>query len=320
MTDTPDTFVFDEDLPCLTCGYNLRGLRPDGICPECGSTIDPATYKPPLFDSDPRWRRRIARTIALLPLASVLWAAGILILTVLTTSLRSPDPNARANENNVLFAILGPRPFAVLAAMMEWHEPGTRTIVALAALAAAHLFLAWQLAASDPARGMHFSGPLLRSVVICYAGLIAAILLARLSNSVNIGTELIRRDRFALFGIDVVYVSLFFLRFVYLARRAGRWAAQRVAIVLTAVWPALVVLFGIEVMFQHQLGRLSGFMAFAVGILGLSAIPVSFFFVLTFRERWLSAVSKAAAVRGTAIAQPAVAAPGPIAESGIVQR
>lgn len=29
----------DHDLTCVTCGYNLRGLRRDGRCPECGGTI-----------------------------------------------------------------------------------------------------------------------------------------------------------------------------------------------------------------------------------------------------------------------------------------
>lgn len=32
------TTEIDFDLPCLTCGYNLRGLRGDPVCcPECGS-------------------------------------------------------------------------------------------------------------------------------------------------------------------------------------------------------------------------------------------------------------------------------------------
>jgi hypothetical protein len=30
---------FDKDLPCIRCGYNLRGLKPDGNCPECGAPI-----------------------------------------------------------------------------------------------------------------------------------------------------------------------------------------------------------------------------------------------------------------------------------------
>ena len=30
---------FTEDLPCVRCGYNLRGLKPEGNCPECGAAI-----------------------------------------------------------------------------------------------------------------------------------------------------------------------------------------------------------------------------------------------------------------------------------------
>jgi hypothetical protein len=31
-----------EDVLCAGCGYNLRGLRPEGDCPECGA---PAGYE-----------------------------------------------------------------------------------------------------------------------------------------------------------------------------------------------------------------------------------------------------------------------------------
>jgi hypothetical protein len=31
--------LIDEDMPCLRCSYNLRGLRPAGNCPECGAAI-----------------------------------------------------------------------------------------------------------------------------------------------------------------------------------------------------------------------------------------------------------------------------------------
>src|SRR5690242_3809775 len=36
MTASP---ALDHDLICVACGYNLRGLRQDGRCPECGGTI-----------------------------------------------------------------------------------------------------------------------------------------------------------------------------------------------------------------------------------------------------------------------------------------
>jgi hypothetical protein len=32
--------LIDADMPCLRCGYNLRGLKPVGQCPECGSRIE----------------------------------------------------------------------------------------------------------------------------------------------------------------------------------------------------------------------------------------------------------------------------------------
>ncbi len=29
-----------QDVPCLNCGYNLRGLQEDGRCPECGTPVE----------------------------------------------------------------------------------------------------------------------------------------------------------------------------------------------------------------------------------------------------------------------------------------
>jgi hypothetical protein len=50
------------DVPCHGCGYNLRGLKSDGSCPECGasiaSTLDRAGV-PPLSKSDPSWVRKL---------------------------------------------------------------------------------------------------------------------------------------------------------------------------------------------------------------------------------------------------------------------
>jgi hypothetical protein len=38
--DVPeDDEPYDEDFPCIRCGYNLRGLKPSGQCPECGARI-----------------------------------------------------------------------------------------------------------------------------------------------------------------------------------------------------------------------------------------------------------------------------------------
>jgi len=35
----PGSF-FEVDQHCFSCGYNLRGLHPDGACPECGNPLE----------------------------------------------------------------------------------------------------------------------------------------------------------------------------------------------------------------------------------------------------------------------------------------
>ncbi|MHC5023620.1 MAG: type II secretion system protein GspG [Planctomycetota bacterium] len=48
MPDIQDAIC--QDLTCLGCGYNLRGLQVDGRCPECGEwilrSLQPSTARP----------------------------------------------------------------------------------------------------------------------------------------------------------------------------------------------------------------------------------------------------------------------------------
>lgn len=50
-----------QDLACVRCGYNLRGLAPEGRCPECGTPIGRSVRGNLLQYSDPNWVERIAR-------------------------------------------------------------------------------------------------------------------------------------------------------------------------------------------------------------------------------------------------------------------
>lgn len=44
-----------EDRPCIHCGYNLRGLAPDGRCPECGEPISGSLRGNLLKHADADW-------------------------------------------------------------------------------------------------------------------------------------------------------------------------------------------------------------------------------------------------------------------------
>jgi uncharacterized repeat protein (TIGR04138 family) len=51
MSEDVEQIEVDFDEPCEKCGYNLRGLRVGGKCPECEHVIPPAF--PPEADQDP---------------------------------------------------------------------------------------------------------------------------------------------------------------------------------------------------------------------------------------------------------------------------
>src|ERR1700733_1253483 len=44
-----------KDLPCRSCGYNLRTLSIDGICPECATPVRVSMRGDLLREADPIW-------------------------------------------------------------------------------------------------------------------------------------------------------------------------------------------------------------------------------------------------------------------------
>ena len=56
---SPVTKVLEEDTPCRRCGYNLRGLLPTGLCPECGTAVSYSIVGNLLKQADPGWLKRL---------------------------------------------------------------------------------------------------------------------------------------------------------------------------------------------------------------------------------------------------------------------
>jgi hypothetical protein len=78
---TPIPFVtydadgrIDMDLPCRKCGYNLRTLRDDRQCPECGASIHDSARLAWLCQHDPAWLRRLATATVWIAIAMTCFA------------------------------------------------------------------------------------------------------------------------------------------------------------------------------------------------------------------------------------------------------
>lgn len=70
-TDATIESPLQEDFECIECGYNLRGLMPDGRCPECGEKIESSLLEASHF-TKPRGRR-----------SWIVWAILIFLLLML---------------------------------------------------------------------------------------------------------------------------------------------------------------------------------------------------------------------------------------------
>lgn len=60
----------DADLACVLCGHNLRGLRADGRCGECGDPVSNSLLGAALYVADVQWLERVRFGVASL---AVIW-------------------------------------------------------------------------------------------------------------------------------------------------------------------------------------------------------------------------------------------------------
>ena len=64
----------DDDIACRKCGYNLRGLLPDGYCPECAGKISQSLEDDRISFCNPIWVRGLASGTAFIALGATIFA------------------------------------------------------------------------------------------------------------------------------------------------------------------------------------------------------------------------------------------------------
>lgn len=79
------------DLPCQSCGYNLRGLQLEQACPECGLSVVNSRLGNVTLMGDRKWSGRVARGItlvlAIMPAMVLLPIAGIILAPAVSVGL-----------------------------------------------------------------------------------------------------------------------------------------------------------------------------------------------------------------------------------------
>jgi hypothetical protein len=78
------------DLPCVSCGYNLRGLDPSGRCPECATPIADSMRGDLLRFSNPEWLRKVRWGSRILYWEGIVLVAGT-VLTMMVFPMPYPS-------------------------------------------------------------------------------------------------------------------------------------------------------------------------------------------------------------------------------------
>lgn len=184
------------DLPCLGCGYNLRGLSVRSVCPECGTPVRAAIVA--AVDPYAEVLRPI-RAPRFTAAGLVLWGAGAFGAAILTWALRLSDLAALTNSAPVdtSWAVLVGVAAVVVSgigatALVAPHAQTPRRNIAAAVVAVVGylplVWFQWWIHTYDPAAGPPFADPQFlrpeRSIArIVWAALVAAVLLGLRPNA-----------------------------------------------------------------------------------------------------------------------------------------
>ena len=88
-----------RDMRCLSCGYNLRGLLPDGRCPECGIAVGRSAYGDVLRYCDPTWVESLA--------SGANWVVASILVAILMAVAGLGVAAASGTASSGVFGLVG---------------------------------------------------------------------------------------------------------------------------------------------------------------------------------------------------------------------
>lgn len=117
----------DAPMPCIGCGYDLRGLLRDQPCPECATPVERSLRSDALADAHPDWRRRIARGLTLISVAPGIMIGAFVLVAVtaiLSAILSWPGGVVNAIEAAIEYVLYAASGLAIVGGVLAtWLEP-----------------------------------------------------------------------------------------------------------------------------------------------------------------------------------------------------
>jgi hypothetical protein len=120
---------------CVGCGYDLFGLDPRGLCPECGRSIQESVFRPKLWEADAAWlKQQMAGMWLLAGFYGVMALTGLVSLAF-----------------NLVLMMMGPA-YAGFGGTFEFYLG--MTIASMMLKVVLWIVIGWLLSRPNPMRGV----------------------------------------------------------------------------------------------------------------------------------------------------------------------